>query len=276
MFNNIKSFFRRKFLNRKCLENYRIVRSLGCGSYAEIFQTQYTINKKYYTCKRFPKGSIEMAERELHILRKINHLYFPKYHNYQQDRYFVYLFFDYIPGNDLFNTFTRQLKGDIGGEENLKKFARQMVFCARACELFNIQHLDIKLENFVVTNLDPPQLKLIDFGSAHYIFDDIRLSLYSMVGTLGYLPPEIENDEFHKTSDVWSLGICIWMLFAGRKPFIYDEDKHKHDYAFPTAAHIEIMSEMSPLLRDFFTSIFHAKPEHRIVLSQLIRHKWLD
>ena len=97
-----------------------------------------------------------------------------------------------------------------------------------------------------------------------------------MVGTRGYLPPEIENDEFHKTSDVWSLGICIWMLFAGRKPFIYDKDKHTHDYAFPTAAHIEIMSEMSPLLRDFFTSIFHAKPEHRIVLSQLIRHKWLD
>ena len=277
MFNKIKSFFRRKFLNRKSLENYRFVREIGYGSYADIFQTQYTIDKKYYTCKRFPKSKIETAERELHILRLANHSYFPKYQNYQVDQHYTYLFFDYIPGNDLFDTFKTQMKGDIGGENNLKKFARQMIYCLRACDLHNIQHLDVKLENFIVTELEPPRLKLIDFGNAHYIFDDKRrLALYSVVGTRGYLPPETEEYEFHKTSDIWSLGVCVWMLAIGRKPFYYDEDSDRHDFTFPTAEHTELMEEMSPLLQDFFTSIFRIQPEERITMAQLIRHRWLD
>ena len=277
MFNKIKSFFRRKFFKRKSLENYRFVREIGYGSSANIYQTQYKINKKYYTCKRFPKNKIDIANRELHILRLINHSYFPKYHNFQIDRRYAYLFFDYIPGNDLFDIFTRQMKGDIGDEENLKKFIRPMIFCLRACELYNIQHLDIKLENFIVTELDPPQLRLIDFGHAHYIFNNDRcLSLYSTVGTQGYLPPEAEKARFHKTSDIWSVGVCVWLLATGEKPFYYNIEEGCHNFTFPTAEHSELMKDMSPLLRDFFISIFRIEPERRIQLTQLIRHRWLD
>jgi len=276
MFNKIKSFFRRKFFKRKSLENYRFVREIGYGSSAYIYQTQYKINNKYYTCKRFPKNKKNAASRELYILRLVNHSYFPKYHNFQIDNRYLYLFFDYIPGNDLFDVFKKQMKGNIGGENNLKKFVRQMIYCLRACEFYNIQHLDIKLENFIVTDLEPPRLKLIDFGHAHYIFDDRRLSLYNTVGTRGYLPPETEENEFHKTSDIWSLGVCVWILVTCKSPFYYNQEEDYHDFTFPTEEHTELMEEMSPLLCDFFSSIFRIQPEERITMAQLIRHRWLD
>ena len=82
------------------------------------------------------------------------------------------------------------------------------------------------------------------------------------MGTAGYLPPEIEKNIFYKTTDVWSLGVCLWMLITCNKPFSYDNDTH--DYTFPTDEHCEQMEKMSPLLCEFFSSIFHIDPKKRI------------
>lgn len=265
----------RKFLTPKCckkdyLGQYNIIKQIGEGSTAKVFQTQNISNGKFYTCKRFPKNKTRYAQRESHILRHRDNKYMPQFHKLYIDKTFAYLFTNYIDGKDLCDVFSQQMRGNIKTEVELKRVAREMLFCLNACHERHIQHLDVKLENFIVTGQNPIQLKIIDFGHAHYFFNSKRITVCGAVGTEGYVAPEIINSEFNETSDIWSFGICIWRLATRTIPFQY------YDYTFPTREHSEKMEKMSTLLCSVFHSVFQICPEKRIKMSELMKHKWFD
>jgi serine/threonine protein kinase len=274
MWRKIKSFFTFRCCKRETLSLYNTIEQIGEGSTSLVFKTQNISNYKFYTCKRFHKNKIEYAQREAHIIRRMNNKYLPKFHKLHMGKNFSYLFTDYIYGEDLFDFFTKNKHGIIKTEDDLRQIARQMLFCVNTCHKINIQHLDIKLENFIVTNYKPVQIKIIDFGHAHYFFNNYRTPLYFATGTKGYTAPEIRNSEYTSTSDIWSLGVCIWILATGKMPFLFDAKIKRYPNEFPTHKHMKKMKTMPPLLRDIFCSIFQSCPEKRITMAQLIRHKW--
>ena len=200
----------------------------------------------------------------------------PQYHKYFIYKKQAYLFTKYISGWDLFDEYVHHQRFPITDEETLKHIVWEMVECLGACELHNIQHLDIKLENFIVTQREPIKLRLIDFGCAHYVFDYKRTLFGCPVGTRDYLPPEVYKKRFHKTSDIWSLGVCAWTLYTGEKPFEYEEDDQLRDYIFPAERHMKHFKKMSSGLQDFFLAIFRKEPEVRIIFPDLIQHPWLS
>ena len=253
-----------------------MIKQIGEGSTAHVFQAQHKPTQKFYTCKRYPNKYAEIAQREAHILRHMDNIHLPHFHNLYSDSNFLYLFIDYIDGSDLYEFFVHQLRATISSERELKHIARQMLLCINACHKMRIQHLDIKLENFIVTNSNPVELKLIDFGQGQFFFNKCRTPLYNLAGTPGYSAPEYRNSEFTHTSDIWSYGICIWILATGEKPFNIDRKTKCRNYTFPSKKHMRKINNMPPLLRDIFYAIFQAKPEDRITMDQLIHHNWFD
>ncbi|KAJ8720062.1 hypothetical protein PYW07_012105 [Mythimna separata] len=94
-----------------------------------------------------------------------------------------------------------------------------------------ITHRDLKPENIVLHILDPVQsnvavqgqrkviYKLIDLGYAKEI--DSNSVCASLVGTLQYLAPEIIYSKTYSNSvDFWSLGLVVFELICGRRPFL--------------------------------------------------------
>jgi serine/threonine protein kinase/DNA-binding SARP family transcriptional activator len=82
-----------------------------------------------------------------------------------------------------------------------------------------IVHRDLKPENVLIAGDGAP--RLTDFGMARLEWDDARLTQSStLFGSPAYMSPEaVRGEELDARSDIWSLGVVLYELLAGRRPF---------------------------------------------------------
>lgn len=100
----------------------------------------------------------------------------------------------------------------------LRRRLRDIVSALGYLHAQGIAHLDLKLENVVLSNSN--SAKLIDFGCAAPL--DQNDPAASLGGTLHYLPPELAQDPKFPpaaTTDAWSLGVLAYTAIAGAYPF---------------------------------------------------------
>lgn len=87
-----------------------------------------------------------------------------------------------------------------------------------------VVHRDLKLENVLYENRTPEAtIRLSDFGLSK-TYDRAEVSRKA-IGTAYTLSPEIasKTGTYTDKSDMWSLGVCVWVLLAGDFPFIRTE-----------------------------------------------------
>ena len=75
-------------------------------------------------------------------------------------------------------------------------------------------HGDLKLENLLVKDNKPV---LADFGLARPFQPGKRFEL--IAGTQEYMAPEIWNGDYDVTAEMWALGVILFALLSGQKPF---------------------------------------------------------
>lgn len=100
----------------------------------------------------------------------------------------------------------------------------------------NICHFDIKPENIIVYNItDIPSSYIIDLGFSLLLKEESKLS--SSYGTSIYMSPEMINNGYvYKESDIFSLGIMIYVIFfpkiCSSSDLINQSDKYGKNYKF--------------------------------------------
>lgn len=205
---------------------YHFTTKIGDGSASKIYKC--TKESNVFITKRIHKR--EEWKTELAILKLLrNSQATDKLINlveyFISDRY-VYLVTDYYGSHDLFDHIDANVPLP---EDYALALLGEMANCVRECHKLNIAHLDIKCENFMVTSMNPPKLVLIDFGHAEYVHKNELVEGYSRYGTCFYLCPEGYSNHYSMKSDIWSLGICLYLFLTGDYPFDGDDDEYEEN-----------------------------------------------
>src|SRR3569623_1620684 len=87
-----------------------------------------------------------------------------------------------------------------------------------AAHELGILYRDLKLENILVS--DAGQAKVTDYGLARSISRATLTRLGLLIGSLGYMAPEVINqDRPTIQSDIFSFGVVAYELLSGASPF---------------------------------------------------------
>ena len=157
-------------------------------------------------------AAYETYEREIQVLKQLNHPGIPRYLNDFETPRSLCLVTEYkdAPSLAVRRNFTPQQIKEIA-----IAVLEVLVYLQSACP--PVIHRDIKPENILIDSSDGIKIYLVDFGFAHISSGDLAAS--SVVkGTLGFMPPEqMFSRQLTEASDLYSLGATLICLLTGTK-----------------------------------------------------------
>lgn len=201
---------------------YNIVERLGIGSMGEVYLAHDPHIDRRVALKVLHKnhiGSKEIVNRFIKEAKAIGRLSHPgivKVYDVGQDHGTIFIIMEYLEGQPL-NEAVHTQKLSLTSIVNIGK---QVAAALDYAHQNGIVHRDIKPSNLILTNGN--QVKLTDFGIAH--FEDPSLTLKTglgdILGTPAYMSPEqIAGKGVDGRSDLYSLGVVLYKLLTGRRPF---------------------------------------------------------
>ncbi len=131
-----------------------------------------------------------------------------------QDRNIQYIAMEYLQGHTLDNIISRKLDLNY---RIVASIVAQVCSALQYAHDRHVVHRDIKPANIMV--MDGFQVKVMDFGIAHFESSNMTQTGVAM-GTPNYISPEqLSGKEVTKSSDIFSLGVVMYELLTGKKPF---------------------------------------------------------
>jgi len=118
----------------------------------------------------------------------------------------------------------------------------------------NVIHRDVKPSNVFVTQTEPLQVSLADFGTAR--LGGYQTMLTGTIGTVAYSSPEAVTGMQSEASDYWSLGMVLIEALTGRQPFA-GLDLRQQLYRV-AGGKIEIPEAISPRWKQLLTGLLTA------------------
>ncbi len=213
----------------KTIGSYRIIREIGRGATAVVYLAEHPEYREPVAIKhvRFKDRSrdeakwnrrlLKLLKAEEAVAKRLNHPGIIRIHEAVLDPEEAYVVMEYFPGETLerYCSF-----------ERLLPIHRTIGIIFKCCMALDhayrqgVVHRDIKPANILVDEHD--NVKITDFGLALNINKKIESdSTFIMgVGSPAYMSPEqIKNYPLNQKTDLYSLGVVLFHLLAGRLPF---------------------------------------------------------
>ena len=269
--NNVNKCFTGK------IENYILGKELGKGSFAIVRLVINKINKKKYAIKIYSKISLfdnqkkTIIKNEISILKKLNHENIMKMYEIIDTPNNLYLILEYINGISLLQ-YIKNMSDHKINEKKCKILFYQIVKGINYCQLKNICHRDIKLENILL--LDNSKIKIIDFGFGIITNNNTYHKFFC--GTPSYMSPEVINKEKYIAQfyDIWSLGILLYTMLCGFFPFFGNNEKELFEKI--NDGNYDLPNFISDKGKKLIKKILVFKPKDRPSTEEILLDEWFE
>ncbi|OBA20007.1 Pkinase-domain-containing protein [Metschnikowia bicuspidata var. bicuspidata NRRL YB-4993] len=218
---------------KKWLQGARI----GAGSFGTVYLGMNPMSGELMAVKQVPiptgsskqnevhRSMISALQREMAILKELNHENIVLYYGLSSDANFLNIFLEYIPGGSV------QLMLHLYGpfeEPLIRNFIRQVLVGLSYLHGVDIIHRDIKGANILIDIKGIA--KISDFGISKKVntTDEEKSNdttgkqakRASLQGLVYWMAPEVvKQTAYTKKADIWSVGCLVVEMFTGRHPF---------------------------------------------------------
>jgi serine/threonine protein kinase/tetratricopeptide (TPR) repeat protein len=218
--------------------SYRIMGTLGAGGMGKVYLAQDTRLGRKVALKLLPASfmmdheRVQRFEQEARAASALNHPNLLTIHEIGVEQHTHYIATEFVEGL----TLREKLKANRISLHEILEIAIQIGAALTAAHAARVVHRDIKPENIMVR--PDGYIKVLDFGLAKPTGqalaasgdtadteDSLSRALVNtqpgtVMGTMAYMSPEQARGlEVDARTDIWSLGVVLYEMLAGRAPF---------------------------------------------------------
>ncbi|MEM9596814.1 MAG: protein kinase [Acidobacteriota bacterium] len=206
---------------------YRVVRRVGAGAMGQVYEAEDTRLGRRVALKILAPEWLHSPSVRKRFLREaraasaLDHPNICTLHDLGEGPSGeLFLVMPFYPGE----TLAEKIAGGPLGVDEARTLAIQVARGLDQAHAAGIVHRDVKPANVIVT--DRGEAKILDFGIAK-VSDDANLTRTgTSPGTPAYMAPEqIGEGAVDARADLWALGVMLYEMLAGHRPFRSDGGK---------------------------------------------------
>ncbi len=217
-----------KLLNTTLAGRYVLEKKLDSGGMGSIYLARDTLISKHVVVKNLHsfkknKANIERFRKEAEILKKLDHDNIVTIIDHQSWNDELFIVLEYLNGHSLQEKLS---KVRYLGIEEISNIYFQTLDALDAAHSKSVVHRDLKPSNiYCIPKTDALDfIKILDFGISITLNEDEESRITKtgeIIGTPIYLSPEqiTRKQKISYQSDIYSLGVILYEMFAGFPPF---------------------------------------------------------
>jgi calcium-dependent protein kinase len=202
-------------------KKYELLNILGNGAFGKVrLYLDKQCRDMKFAIKTLKKENISQdllncITSEVKILSELDHPNIVKYYETYEDDSFIHIVMEYLQGEDLYKLINKRKYSNF----KEKDAAEIMTYLLKALGFIHkkgLVHRDIKPQNILFSIPgDYKTLKIIDFGLSTTESNKQK----QRVGSPYYMAPEIIGGKFSSKTDMWSVGVILFVMITGVYPF---------------------------------------------------------
>ncbi len=207
------------------INHYLIIEKIGAGGMGEVYLAEDTELNRKVALKFLPLHLCQEADcrtrfkREAQAAAKLNHPNIVTIYEVSEFNGRPFFAMEHVAGQSL----RELIKGKELPIERVIELAIQICEGLHKAHQSGIVHRDVKPANILIDA--DGRAKILDFGLATVQGCDHLTKTGSTLGTIGYMSPEqVRGEQVDHRTDIFSHGVVLYELIAGRQPFRGDND----------------------------------------------------
>ena len=254
--------------------SYEIKEKINEGGYSKIYLGLSKYTKDKVAIKIIDKSllitnpdDLLLIKNELDVLKLLKHRNIMTLYEIYESSHYIFIVTEYL-SHELINLILNKKR--LNESDALKIFV-QLVDALLYIHKMKICHRDIRIEHILFDNNNIP--KIIDFG--YSCFYEKGHSLNESIGSLSYACPEIIQQKSYdpELADVWSLGVCLYVMVYGYLPFSEEDDEKNNKLII--SGKVDYPKEISNICKDLIKKMLEVNPKKRYNLLKISRHPWV-